>query len=201
MKEAGGRLQTARHDPLTQGIGSSLEALMLHVLLAHDRTHAHSPAVGVRHTTRCPPHRHAGRLHSPTQALATHQSLLLFWGVGSKCQVPKRHSKRNSSDSTKSNKMISYETHWGQVLRGTDRRNQEQKEPCHTKAHWFSETSWIRLASSQECQGLSPRAPYRRQHPNYSPEKPGWDKCNLLVLNISAFRKLYMLTNCLNLSI
>ena len=113
MKEAGGRLQTARHDPLTQGISSSLEALMLQVLLAHDRTHVHSPAVGVRHMTRCPPQRHAGRLHSPTQALATHQSLFLFWGVGSKCQVPKRHSKRNLSDSTKSNKMISYKTHWG----------------------------------------------------------------------------------------
>lgn len=56
------------------------------------------------------------------------------------------------------------------------------------------------VSSSQEHQGLSPRARYRREHPNYYPEKPGLDKCNLPVLNISAFGKLYVLVDSLSLS-
>lgn len=91
----------------------------------------------------------------------------------------------------------------GQVQRGTD-RSQEQKNPCHTKAHHpVSDSEWgvppypshTLPITAPKHQDLSPRGPYRREHPNYYPGKLGWDKCNLLVLNISAFRKLYKLTN------
>ena len=150
-------------------------------------------------TRHSPTHTHT---HTHTwQALSTHTHTgisthpgppeCLFWGMRGQKKSFEFHQIKSNS--------LSQNTVGGRA----ERRRQEEpgtKESLPHKGTWIQ---WVTLngaSSSPEYQGWNSRVPYRREHPNYYPEKPGRDRCNLLLLNVSALRKLHMVTNSPSLS-
>lgn len=140
--------------------------------------------------------------HTPTQAHSTHTHTdisthpgppeCLFWGIGRGAKeifwTPPNQIKWSL---TKHSVEQGREAQTGGIRNKRIPTTQRHLDPV-------SDSEWA--SSSPEYQGWNSRVPYRREHPNYYPEKPGWDRCNLLLLNMPAFRKLHMVTNSLSLS-